>query len=152
MAMRSSGALDSDAIVVPSSHSQFGDYQANGIMKTAKRLCVNPRSFAQKVIGIMDLNASVSTFEVAGPGFINITLSNKFLEDLLTSPALIEPAEQRLRVVVDYSSPNLAKELHVGHLRKYRNRRFNVAYPRICWLRSDSPKPCRRLGVPHSVD
>ena len=117
MAMRSSGALDSDAIVTPSTHPQFGDYQANGIMKAAKYLCVNPRGFAQKVVGIMDLNASVSTFEVAGPGFINITLSNKFLEDLLTSPALIEPAEQRLRVVVDYSSPNLAKELHVGHLR-----------------------------------
>ncbi|MGB1984752.1 MAG: arginine--tRNA ligase, partial [Porticoccaceae bacterium] len=99
-----------------SNKPEFGDYQANGAMGAAKKLKTNPRDLAQKILEQVDLEGIAEKTEIAGPGFINITLCNQFLAN-----ALVEPINQTMvnpqKVVIDYSGPNLAKEMHVGHLR-----------------------------------
>ncbi|MEN6503505.1 MAG: arginine--tRNA ligase [Planctomycetaceae bacterium] len=102
--------------------AEFGDYQANGVMAAAKALKTNPRDLAQKVVAAMDLSDLAAKVEVAGPGFINITLKSEFLNSQLASALAderlgVSPLPRPQTVVVDYSSPNLAKEMHVGHLR-----------------------------------
>ena len=101
---------------------QFGDYQANGCMTAAKKLKCNPREFAQKVLANLDLGEMAGKVEIAGAGFINIFLSDEWLVSRLGEMV----GDERLgagraadgpTVVVDYSGPNLAKEMHVGHLR-----------------------------------
>ena len=95
---------------------QFGDYQANGAMGAAKRLGVNPRELAVQIVDAVDLEGIAEKLEIAGPGFINITLANDYLAKAVlgcTEQSSIEPQT----IVVDYSAPNLAKEMHVGHLR-----------------------------------
>ena len=104
-----------------STRPEFGDFQANGAMAAAKRLKTNPRELASKIIDHLDLSGIADNMEVAGPGFINIHLSTEFLSQQLQKLSsdknlgANKPAPQT--VVVDYSSPNLAKEMHVGHLR-----------------------------------
>jgi len=104
--------------------TQFGDYQANGVMAAAKRMGTNPRQLAEKVVAasgpiLADLAGKV---EVAGPGFINIHLRADWLSSELTARlgdgrlGVPAPAHPKT-VVVDYSAPNIAKEMHVGHLR-----------------------------------
>jgi arginyl-tRNA synthetase len=95
---------------------EFGDYQANGAMAAAKALKQNPRAIAEQVVAAAEVDDLVDRLEVAGPGFINIHLKPGFLAASLTEPP-IEPVADIQKVVVDYSSPNLAKEMHVGHLR-----------------------------------
>ena len=99
-----------------SNKPEFGDYQANGAMGAAKKLKTNPRELAQRILEKVDLEGIASKTEIAGPGFINITLCNDFLANALTEP-LNQPRVNAQKVVVDYSGPNLAKEMHVGHLR-----------------------------------
>lgn len=110
-----------EALVRQSGKPQFGDYQANGIMGAAKKLGCNPREFAQKVLDNLNLEGIVEKLEIAGPGFINIFLSGEWLannaEQALNSEKLGIQLSQTQTVVVDYSSPNVAKEMHVGHLR-----------------------------------
>ncbi|MBR0573604.1 MULTISPECIES: arginine--tRNA ligase [Pasteurellaceae] len=110
-----------EALVRQSGKPQFGDYQANGIMGAAKKLGVNPREFAQKVLDNINLGGIAEKLEIAGPGFINIFLDSKWLEKnaelVLKSEKLGIELNQNQTVVVDYSSPNVAKEMHVGHLR-----------------------------------
>ena len=126
-AMSQAGAPEGcPSLVRPSGRPQFGDYQANGVMAAAKQLKTNPRQFAEKVVAaaadISGLADIAQTLEVAGPGFINIHLRSDWLAERLGAIA----ADDRLgvaqvpdpqTVVVDYSGPNLAKEMHVGHLR-----------------------------------
>jgi arginyl-tRNA synthetase len=116
------------AMVVASARPEFGDYQANGVMGAAKKLRLNPRQLADKVTeqlraaGQADISDIAEKIEVAGPGFINIYLRKDWLTRQLAVAAKddrlgLEKLARPLTVVVDYSAPNLAKEMHVGHLR-----------------------------------
>lgn len=104
------------AIVKPSARPEFGDYQANGVMAAAKQLKTNPRELATRLLDALDLSDVAEKLEVAGPGFINIHLKNDWLAQALTTETAATEAKQQT-IVVDYSGPNLAKEMHVGHLR-----------------------------------
>jgi len=110
------------ALVAPSARPDFGDYQANGVMPAAKQLKTDPRALAEKVAAAADLSDLAEKVEVAGPGFINITLRDGWLcaqlaERIDDDRLGVDRPAQPQTVVVDYSSPNLAKEMHVGHLR-----------------------------------
>lgn len=112
---------DCEPQVRQSAKVQFGDYQANGVMAVAKKLGMPPRQVAEQVLTHLDLNGIASKVEIAGPGFINIFLDPAFLADrvnqALTSDRLGLSRPEPQTIVVDYSAPNVAKEMHVGHLR-----------------------------------
>ncbi|WDE06410.1 arginine--tRNA ligase [Thalassomonas viridans] len=113
---------DTNPAVSLSSRPEFGDYQANGVMGAAKKLKTNPRELATKVVEQLDLSGIADNIELAGPGFINIKLANSWLADQLAKTGQdaklgVSQREKPQTVVVDYSAPNLAKEMHVGHLR-----------------------------------
>ncbi|TYK65949.1 arginine--tRNA ligase [Colwellia echini] len=110
-----------------SNRAEFGDYQANGVMGAAKKLKTNPRELATKVVEQLNLDGIATKIELAGPGFINIHLDQNWLTEQLNQVAQdkfigvaqrgVNAGDDAQTVVVDYSAPNLAKEMHVGHLR-----------------------------------
>ncbi len=102
--------------------SQHADYQADGALGLAKRLGRSPRDVAAAVLERLDLESTISSAEISGPGFINLTISDEAMGSLLaglrSDPRLgIPVTDHPQTVVVDYSGPNAAKEMHVGHLR-----------------------------------
>ena len=118
LAMTQAGIDQPSPIIRQSQRAAFGHYQANGVMSAAKRLQKNPRALAESVVAALPEPLEFSA-EVAGPGFINITLTDSYLAHALSKQLLATKptVEKPERIVVDYSSPNLAKEMHIGHLR-----------------------------------
>jgi len=112
------GAPGTDPVVRPSDRA---DAQANGALPLAKALGRNPREIAQAVVDAADLDG-VAAVEIAGPGFLNLTLEPAFIAGLVAATAAddalgIDRVAAPETVVVDYSAPNVAKEMHIGHLR-----------------------------------
>ncbi len=122
-ALINAGAIQGTSAVIKQSNKiEFGHYQANGVMGAAKRLKMNPRQLATQVVATLDLSDIADKVEIAGPGFLNIHLKPQWLsqqlETMLDADKLnIDQVAQPQTVVIDYSGPNLAKEMHVGHLR-----------------------------------
>ncbi len=112
------------AQVRPATDPKFGDYQVNGVMALAKELKTNPKELAEKVVEKLDLGGICEEPEIAGPGFINLRLRADFIAGRLIeinadtkNRLAVEKEAKPKTIVVDFSGPNIAKRMHVGHLR-----------------------------------
>ncbi|MEL6580114.1 MAG: arginine--tRNA ligase [Cyanobacteria bacterium J06621_12] len=111
-----------DPLIAPTNNPKFGDYQSNVALSLAKPLKQNPRAIAQSIIDRLQIDNICEAPTIAGPGFINFTLKSDYIGQLLSQIQTdvrlgIPQVESGKKVIVDFSSPNIAKEMHVGHLR-----------------------------------
>src|SRR5688572_23151573 len=127
-AINAAVGFDADPLIGPSQNEKFGDYQSNAAMGLGKQVAertgqkTNPRAVAEQIKAKLALGEMADEISIAGPGFINVKLSPAWLATQLAAAGKderlgVEPVAQPQTVVVDYSGPNIAKELHVGHLR-----------------------------------
>ncbi|MGL6194594.1 MAG: arginine--tRNA ligase, partial [Thermoguttaceae bacterium] len=108
-----------------SQDSKFGDFQANFAMPLGKKLGKPPREIATEIVNRVDLADIAEQTEIAGPGFINIRIKESFLSELVYKTLLddvrlgvpLVAGPQKKRFLIDYSAPNVAKSMHVGHIR-----------------------------------
>lgn len=121
-AIKQALGVDADPDVRETTDARFGDYQINGVLPLAKRLGENPRALATRVVEALDLSEMCEEPEIAGPGFINLHLKPQWLAERLGATLGddrlgIEPVANPESIVIDFSSPNVAKRMHAGHLR-----------------------------------
>ncbi|MBN2767998.1 MAG: arginine--tRNA ligase [Campylobacterales bacterium] len=120
-ALHSANIQNPNLSVTKAAKKEFGDFQYNGAMGLAKKLQTNPREIATSITTHIDAEI-IEKVEIAGAGFINIWLKNSWLSSELKKISQdeclgIEKAQTKENIIVDYSGPNMAKEMHVGHLR-----------------------------------
>jgi arginyl-tRNA synthetase len=113
---------DASAILIRPCDPKFGDYQSNALMSLAKMRKMNPRQLAENVLKKLDVSEICENVEIAGAGFLNFRLKNSALVQMLEAAArgehlFFEKSAHSKTVVIDFSSPNVAKPMHVGHIR-----------------------------------